>query len=80
MWDTEQGKLCQADKFINAVRKFNFDIQRKNKVLLARKDAVSDMNTLASVFPVFQDLTAKQMKTMTVFPKDLLNHRYSDKG
>ena len=71
MWDTEQGKLCQADKFINVVGKFNFAKQRKDPTrdFLARQDAMSDMKTLASVFLVFQDPTAKQMKTMTVSSK-----------
>ena len=78
--DTEQGKLCQTDKFIKAVGKFNFDIQRKDptKASLARKDAMSDMNTLSSLFLVFKDLAAKQMETITVSPKDMLNHQYFD--
>ena len=46
------------------------------KSSLARMDAMSDMNTVASLFPVFKDLAAKQMKAITVSHKDMLSHQY----
>ena len=76
--DTEQGRLCQTDTFIKAVGKFNYDCQKKDpsKASLARKDAMSDMNTLASLFLVFKQIALDQQVAIMVEPKDMLNHHH----
>ena len=76
--DTERGRLGQTDTFIKAVGKFNYDRQRKDpsKASLAHKDAMSDMNTLASLFLVFKQIALDQQFVIMVEQKDMLNHQH----
>ena len=56
----------------------NYNYQRKDpsKASLARKDAKSDMNTLASLFLVFKQIALDQQFAIMVEQRDMLNHHH----